>query len=286
MQATDPNRLVESFQGLSDDAFVMKAYLTLLGRTPDASGSVSYASRLRAGIQRMQVWSEIADGDEARAFSSRQAAVSRPAPTQHRAPQSVDDLLTLDGTEFVRAAYRCVLGREADPAGLRDYATRLAAGAPKLQLVADLRCDPEGSAFGSPMAGLDELVRQVQAKAATSAAALSVDELLVLSGEQFVRAAYIALFKREPDPEGLARYTDLLRSGYSTMYVLKALQFAPEAARKGGGLSGWGGALKSYEKAQMRSWKGWFHREVMGSPSELPRERQSRALVYRAFDRK
>ena len=286
MPATEHSPLVDSFQGLSDDAFVMKAYLTLLGRTPDISGSSAYASRLRSGFPRIDIWSEIAEGDEARAFAARQAAVARPAAVRQRPLQSVDDLLMFEGTEFVRVAYRSVLGREADPAGLRDYATRLAAGAPKQQLIADLRCDPEGKAFATPLAGLDELVRHVQAKAAAAGAALSLADLLVLPGEHFVRAAYRILFQRDPDPEGLSRYAELLRSGFSTMYVLKALQAAPEAGEKSVTITGWSGALKSYEKAQLRTWKGWFHREVMGSPSELLRERQMRSLVYRVLERK
>ena len=283
MPVTDHHRLVDSFQGLSDDAFVIKAYLTLLGRTPDASGSASYASRLRAGIPRTEVWGEIANGHEARAFASGHAVAGRAAPVRHRAPQSVDELLALDGTEFVRSAYRCVLGRDADPAGLRDYATRLEAGTAKQQLVADLRCDPEGRAFAAPLAGLDELVRQVQGVAA---APESLEELLVLQGEQFVRGAFAVLFKREPDPQALLRYTDVLRSGYSTMYVLKALQSAPEAREKSSVLRGWSSAVDSYNRAQTRNWKGWFHREVMGSPSELLRERLSRALAYRLLERK
>lgn len=283
MPATDPQRLVESFQGLSDDAFVMKAYLTLLGRTPDVGGAASYASRLRAGVPRAQVWTEIAQGDEARAFANRQAAVAKPAAARQSAVHSVNDLLALDGVDFVRSAYRAILGREADLGGLRDYTTRLAAGTPKQQLLADLRCDPEGRAFAVPLAGLDELVRQVQGAVA---APESLDELLVLQGEQFVRAAFAVLFKREPDPQALVRYTDVLCSGYSTMYVLKALHSAPEAREKSSALAGWSGARKSYDKAQMTSWNGWFHREVMGSPSELPRERQSRALAYRLLERK
>lgn len=286
MHPIEHNHLVESFQGLSDDAFMMKAYLTMLGRTPDISGSAAYASRLRAGVPRIQVWSEIAEGDEARAFAGRQAAVSKPAAVRQGPLQSVDDLLMLEAAEFVRAAYRSVLGREADPAGLRDYATRLAAGTPKQQLIADLRCDPEGKAFAARLAGLDELVSKVQANAAARGAALSLDDLLVLQGEHFVRAAYRVVFKRDPDPQGLSRYTDLLRSGFSTMYVLKALHAAPEAREKSGRIAGWGGSLKSYDKAQLRSWKGWFHREVMGAPSELPRERQTRSLAYRLLERK
>jgi hypothetical protein len=283
MHATDPNRLVESYQGLSDDAFIMKAYLTLLGRAPDATGSAAYMARLRVGVPRPQIWSEIAEGDEARAFASRRAVPGRRAPTRQVTVQSVSDLLVLDGADFVRTAYRAILGRDADPSGLRDYTARLAAGTPKPQLLADLRSDPEGQAFSATLSGLDELVRQ--AHGYVTAAPDSVEDLVVLQGEQFVRAAYSVLFKREADPEGLGRYTELLRSGFSTMFVLKALLSAPEAQEKSAKLVGWSGALKSYDKAQARTLKGWFHREVMGSPSELPRERQSRALAYRVLER-
>ena len=281
MQATDQQRPM-SFEGLSDDAFLMKAYLSLLGRTPDASGGATYMARLRAGIPRAQVWSEIAEGDEARTFSARQLSSSRaPMPPQTRA-QSVNDLLALDGAEFVRGAYRAILGRDADPVGLRDYAGRLAAGTAKRQLLADLRSDPEGQAFASALPGLDELVRQVQAGGGVPA---SLEELLGLQGGQFVRAAYTVLFRREADPQGLARYVDLLRSGFSGLYVLKALYEAPEAREKAAKVPGLTGALKSYDKAQLRTWKGWYHREVMGSPSELPREREARAMAYRLLER-
>lgn len=283
MQATDYNRH-QSFDALSDDAFLMKAYLSLLGRTPDASGAAVYATRLRAGVARAQIWSEIAEGEEARGYATRQGfPVRAVAPHQFRA-HTVSDLLSLDGADFVRAAYRAILGRDADPTGLRDYVSRLGAGTPKQQLLADLRCDPEGQAFAAALPGLDDLVLKVQGGA--DATPTSLDDLLGLHGAQFVRAAYMILFKREADPNGLARYVELLRSGCSNLYVLKALYDAPEAKEKSATLPGLSGALKSYDKAQLRTWKGWYHREVMGSPSELPRERQSRAFAYRLLDRK
>ncbi len=287
-------RLAESFQGLSDDAFLKKAYMSLLGRAPDVGGATAYLDRLRSGVPRTQIWSEIASADEARRFASRQAPASRPAPApapvpvpvpswQPR-PGSVNDLLMLDGVEFVRSAYREVLGREADATGLSDYTTRLSSGTSKQQLLADLRCDPEGRAFAAPLPGLDDLVLVVQ-KSGTppddDVTAETLDDLLALQGEVFVRAAYRVLFKRDPDPQGLKRYLELLRAGHSNMLVLKALYEAPEAREKSAQLAGLKTAIRNYDKAQRRSWKGWYYRAVLGAPSELPRDRELRALFYR-----
>lgn len=285
MHATDTG-FVESFQGLGDEAFLRQAYLSLLGRAPDPAGAAAYLARLRSGVSRVQVWSEIASADEARRFASRNPAGPAAAATSLRPVNSVNDLLMLEGVDFVRQAYRSVLGREADASGMRDYAMRLASGTSKQQLLADLRCDPEGQARGATLVGLDEMVRQVQAGGAEVGAPVSLDDLLVMHGQQFVRAAYLILFKREPDPQGLARYLELLRSGFSTMFVLKALYEAPEALEKSARLPGLKAAIRRYDKAQLRSWKGWYHRAVMGAPSELPRERQLRAMVYRLLESK
>lgn len=272
------DRLVESFQSLSNEAFVMKAYLSLLGRAPDPNGQAGYLSRLRGGIPRAQVWAEIAAAEEALQFKNRHSAA--PDLPQRAALRSVDDLLKFEGIEFIIQAYREVLGREVDPTGSRDCASRMASGTSKRQLLADLRCDPEGQKYAAPLTGLDEIVRQVQARGLSAAPVTSLNDLLALHGHSFVRVAYLTLFKREPDTEGLERYVDLLRAGFSTLYVLKALYEAPEAREKKARLPGLKVALADYEKAQLRSWRGWYYRHVKGMPSELPRDRELRALAY------
>jgi hypothetical protein len=277
---------IASLHSLSDDAFIAKAYMTLLGRAPDAGGAASYLARIRSGIPREVVWSEIASGDEARSYSARQAPVFQPPQSNRGAPiNSVRDLLALDGTEFIQQAYRCVLGREADPAGLRDYGARLAAGTSKEQLVADMRCDPEGQRQRASLQGLDDLVRRVQT-GHDSFGDVSLDDLLTLHGDVFVRAAYLVLFKREPDPQGQARYVEVLRAGFSNMHVLKALYEAPEAREKAAALPGLPKAVASYKRAQGRNWRGWYHRSVLGAPSDLPRDRELRAWAYRLLEGK
>ena len=54
-------------------------------------------------------------------------------------PMSLAELLALQNEDFVEAAYRTVLGREADPAGRSYYASRIRAGHSKLSVLYQLR---------------------------------------------------------------------------------------------------------------------------------------------------
>jgi Domain of unknown function (DUF4214) len=105
--------------------------------------------------------------------------------------------------------------------------------------------------------------------------------LLELHGAAFVKAAYLALFKRDADPEGLARYVAVLRSGFSRSYVLDALASSPEAREKSSSLPGLRKLLTAYRKAQKRSWSGWYWRTVKGAESDLPSARELRILAWR-----
>ncbi|MDP2368657.1 DUF4214 domain-containing protein [Rhodoferax sp.] len=275
---TQVQQVVNSFNTLGDDGFVQKGYTTLLGRSADPAGLKDYVARLRAGVSRTQVWSELAGSDEAKRFAARQPVKLVVPQIKAAVACSLADLLALDGAEFVRQAYQSVLGREADPTGLRDYVQRLEEGTSRSQLLADLRCDPEGKAFDSKLVGLDDWVKLVQQQA-------SVGDLLVLHGRMFLTAAYVALFKREPDPDGFARYIALLQSGASRTFVLTELFRSPEAREKGSEVRGLVKAIAQYEKAQRKSWGGWYGRNVLGVESDLPADCERRALAYGLADR-
>lgn len=275
---------VESLRGLGDEGFVQKAYLTLLGRAADPTGFRDYLGRLRAGVQRTQIWSELASSDEAKRYAARQPKIAESFRSTPAALSSVRDLLELNGEDFVRQAYWSVLGREADPVGMRDYTNRLVSGSSKRQIVADLRCDPEGQAFASKLKGLDDLVKQVQAPEFDLQQLRSVDDVIGLQGELFVRGAYLALFKREPDSDGYARYLGLLKSGVSKTFILIELSTSAEAQEKDSQLIGLPEAVAVYKKAQRKSWGGWYCRNVLGAESDLPADRERRALAYRLTD--
>lgn len=56
---------------------------------------------------------------------------------------ALDELLSRDGSDFVRAAYHLILGREPDPQGADYYARRLAVGFTKLDVLSDICSSPE-----------------------------------------------------------------------------------------------------------------------------------------------
>lgn len=65
-------------------------------------------------------------------------------PLALSAAQSVDQLLVMDDTDFIQAAYQALLGRPVDAAGLSHYRAALAQGRSRLQVLADLRYSSEG----------------------------------------------------------------------------------------------------------------------------------------------
>jgi GT2 family glycosyltransferase len=64
--------------------------------------------------------------------------------TTVRAVSHVQDLLALDGEEFVQTAYVTVLGRDPDSEGMQNYLRELEAGIGKLAIVSRLRGSEEG----------------------------------------------------------------------------------------------------------------------------------------------
>ncbi len=71
---------------------------------------------------------------------------------------TVQTLLALGDEDFVRQAYRLVLGREADPGGLENYLNSVRSGADKAALVAQLALSDEGLQRHATVPGLDALV--------------------------------------------------------------------------------------------------------------------------------
>jgi len=59
-----------------------------------------------------------------------------------------------------------------------------------------------------------------------------IDDLLKYHGEEFLRNAYRALLKREPDPSGWTQYLNGLSSGrFNKVDVLASLRYSPEGER-------------------------------------------------------
>jgi Domain of unknown function (DUF4214) len=72
--------------------------------------------------------------------------------------QHVNQLFGLRGMDFISAAYKTVLGREADSQGSAYYAGRLAAEQDRAQILYELAISEEGSGRPRTLTGLPELI--------------------------------------------------------------------------------------------------------------------------------
>ena len=78
-----------------------------------------------------------------------------------------------------------------------------------------------------------------------------INDLLKFHGEEFVRNAYHALLKREPDPSGLKQYLGSLERGrLNKIDILASLRHSPEGERAGVQISGltWPAAIRRLER--------------------------------------
>jgi hypothetical protein len=66
-----------------------------------------------------------------------------------------------------------------------------------------------------------------------------VKELLHLDGEEFVNRAYVTLFRRLPDSEGLVNYLTELQSGVSKLEIISRLRQSTEGRRYAHPLTGY-----------------------------------------------
>ncbi|OWJ58680.1 DUF4214 domain-containing protein [Inquilinus limosus] len=67
----------------------------------------------------------------------------------------------------------------------------------------------------------------------------ALDEFLRLGDDAFIRGAYQGLLRREPDPQGLARYLQRLRSGRASKTdILISLRWSSEGRKHGVKISG------------------------------------------------
>jgi FkbM family methyltransferase len=75
---------------------------------------------------------------------------------------TVDELLSRHDSAFVSSAYQALLGRNADPEGMKYYLQRLRTGIARIQIVAQLYLSTEGKARAVKLAGLDAAIKRYQ----------------------------------------------------------------------------------------------------------------------------
>jgi SAM-dependent methyltransferase len=76
--------------------------------------------------------------------------------------------------------------------------------------------------------------------AGPSSATVSYAELCALQDVEFVRNAYRVLLRREPEPDGLNLWVNMLRDGAAKARILGAIRYSPEGRRAGVRIPGLG----------------------------------------------
>lgn len=192
----------------------------------------------------------------------------------------------LDNSAYVQQLYLRVLGRVADPDGWKSYVEKLEASLPREEVYLALANSEEGVRYANRRAALRQQQCVVLTSMPTAVSIAStlvvehVSELVALNGAAFVATVYRVLLNREVDPDGARTYLGLLRAGWSKTHVLTVLAKSAEARSVGCVLPGLKQVTHNYAKAERRSWGGWYCRNILGMESDLPADRERRALFF------
>ena len=185
-------------------------------------------------------------------------------PPERISSSQLDQILTLSGDDFLQAAYRIVLGRPIDDVGLAHYQAKLQAGTEPAQIIVQLRQSREGRAFAAAMQQVERLAERhrkmrnpflgpflkmigyklyslgnqnhavaPERSRQADTSSISLNRLLSLSGDEFLRAAYLKVLGRPADEAGLATYRDAIRSGAEPAQVLVDLRASGEGRAYG-----------------------------------------------------
>lgn len=153
---------VEALLALNDREFVKQAFLSVLGMAGDARSHAMVDARLRGGVPRVRVIEELAAGRRPQRPTTRLAGLEdlleRLRDPTYPTARDVAELMTLHDEAFVECAYRTLLGRAPDPAGLHHYAGQLRDGRSRHRLLVDIASSSESRARGNTLPGLARIV--------------------------------------------------------------------------------------------------------------------------------
>lgn len=114
------------FQNNVNREFVQSVYTTLLGRDADAGGEETYLNLLAHGGSRTDVIAAITNSDEGQAASA-----------------------SADNSDYVKALYTSILGRDAEDAGLDYWVSALTAGADRASIAQNISGSAESNAHSA-----------------------------------------------------------------------------------------------------------------------------------------
>ncbi len=146
----------------------------------------------------------------------------------------LEGLLAGTDEQFVRNAYRRLLGREPDPEGFGACLEQLRAGSTRARILGGIARSPESVARAGAAGGLGELVHAAEARdrEITWPVASTYEELLGLADGRFVRCAYLTVLGRPAEPGGFHGYRGQLRAGISKTAILASLRESAEGRER------------------------------------------------------
>jgi|GEM_PF-6881229 len=136
------------------------------------------------------------------------------------------DLLRLEGEEFVRHACALVSNEAPHPENIQKLATYLRMGTSREFLLWFIAISEPGRADGSNPAWLAVLTDDILHS-------LTVADLLHRSGPLFLELCYRRLFGRAAEAAGVAHWAGLLEQGYRKEFILWNLLHSEEAQARG-----------------------------------------------------
>ena len=145
------------------------------------------------------------------------------------------DFMVFDDIDFVNNAYRGILQREPDEAGLDDYVASLRSGGSK-EVILKALCQSEEAkkigvfvgGFNDEVASTNELSRNRQETKNT----YHIYDFVVYEREEFVKNAYDIILQRAVDEEGLISRVSQLDNGISKLEIILSLQRSAEGREK------------------------------------------------------
>lgn len=168
-------------------------------------------------------------------------------------PATLEELLSYHDERFINNAYLALLGRNADPEGLRYYVAKLRAGTGKLEILSELQKSAEGKARQAKIAYFNESIRAYQRQMAPFQGWLMrlagdsnqeeftaiEDKLYTIDAQaqdsfddvdkRFIRSAYHTILARAPDHAGQRFYLQSLKEGIPKVEILSQLYKSAEA---------------------------------------------------------
>ena len=120
-------------------------------------------SMLKSHLSCVHSQSATATGSDAFSLATHEPqsgftqVISRAPGEGERRVKSIDEMLELDGPEFVSAAYQTMLHRQADTEGYHHYIAKLKSGTSKLEILRNLRRSDEGRYLDLNIQGLEKL---------------------------------------------------------------------------------------------------------------------------------